>query len=101
MNQVTAGTTAYLQVAFRDKDGTAALPTTVNYEVKCLSTGNTVVASTSVTPATSVTITLTPTANTLQSSSNVYETRRVIITAGYGAGDSLVDFYDYQINSTV
>lgn len=97
MENVSAGSTAYLTATFRDKTGALAVPSTVTYKVDCLTTGTVILASTSATASSSVEFTLTPTINTIQTSTNQKEVRRVTVTGSYGASDAIVAVYDYVV----
>jgi len=98
MDTVNEGTTAYLEVAFLDKAGAAALPTGVTYRIDCLSTGTAVKASTSVTPATSVEITLSALDNAIIGNAPA-ERRRVTVEATYGVADAVRSQYDYLVRN--
>lgn len=102
METVIAGSTSYLQIVFRDKDGNLAVPSAISYRVLCLTTGTEIRSSTSVSAASSVEIVLTAsTDNVIQTSTNAKEVRRVIVTSTYSGSQALVEYYDYTlINST-
>lgn len=100
MTNVIAGTTSYLTVDFYDEEGAASSPLTISYIVTSLLSGASIRTATSVTPATSVTITLTAS----QDNGNLptgegYDTRRVTVTAGFSDGSAAVSYFDYTITS--
>lgn len=95
-----AGSTAYLEVTFLDKAGVAAVPGAVDYRIDCYNTGASVRATTSIAPAATVEITLTPTDNTLVSPAHATELRTVTVRAHYGADDQVVADYAYQLRRT-
>ena len=97
MENVIAGSTAYLTVTFRDKDGALAVPSTISYKIDCLTTGTAILASTSVSAASSIDITLTPTNNTIVTATNSREVRRVTVTGTYSGTDAVVSVYDYNL----
>lgn len=98
MDVVNEGTTAYLTVAFLDKTGAAALPTGVTYRIDCLSSGTAIKASTSVTPATSVEITISATENAILGGLP-FERRRITVEATYSGSQAVRDQYDYQVRN--
>lgn len=98
MDVVNEGTTAYLTVAFLDKTGAAALPVAVSYRIDCLSSGAAVKAATSVTPATSVEITLSATDNAILAGLPA-ERRRVTVEATYAGSEAVRDQYDYDLRN--
>ena len=97
MNSVVAGSTSYLTVNFFDEDGNPAAPSTLSYKVDNLDTGAAIRASTSITPSTSVEITLTADVdNVAPTSSNAYDTRRVTVTGVYPSAQT-VQYFDYVV----
>jgi hypothetical protein len=66
---------------FRDGDSSTT-PTTARYRVDCLTTGDAVTAWTTITPATSASISIGP--NTMQDNCNRYERRQVTVEADTG-----------------
>jgi hypothetical protein len=97
MEQVNEKNTSYLTVNFLDKDGNAALPDSISYTVRCETTGTAIRAATAVGAATSVTITLDSSDNTIQDTDNKTEIRNVTITALYGATDQISQEYRYEL----
>jgi hypothetical protein len=100
MTEVFEKSTHYLAVDFLDKTGAAAAPSAVTYRVDCLTTGNVVLADTSIGAASSIEITLSPTVNAMQGANNMREQRRVTVIAQYGgAGDQAVGAFDYSVRN--
>ena len=66
-------------VYFRNSSDAAATPTTVHYRVDCLATGKEVTDWTSVTPGTSVTITLSTTHNAIEDKANMVEKKQLVV----------------------
>lgn len=98
MDKVVAGTTAYLTVDFKDKDGEPAIPSTVSYKVDNLGTGAVIRASTSATPSSSVEIVLAADVDTASPGPDfTYDVRRVTVTGTYGSTAQVVDYYDFQV----
>ena len=56
-------------------------PSTAKYRVDCLTTGKNLTAWTSLTPATSVNISITPTENAIQYSENKTEKKQITVAA--------------------
>lgn len=102
MIKVIAGTTSYLTVSFFDETGAAASPISVSYTVTNLTTGASIRGTTSVTPASTVTIILTAAQdNASPSSDKNYDTRRVTITAVLSGSAQAVSYYDYIVINPV
>lgn len=80
-------TSARLAIDWFDADGEPAIPTAVSYRIDCLTTGEAVRASTSVTPAATTVIQLTSDDNAMQDAANATERRAVTVTATYGSND--------------
>lgn len=97
MEAINEKSTAYLTVNFLDKTGAAAVPSSAWYRIDCLMTGEAVRASTALSAASSVEITLNKDDNTMRNPGNPTETRRVTISAVFGAGDEFHDQYDYSV----
>lgn len=96
MDQVNENSTAYLTVAFADKTGAPAVPSAATYRIDDVTNNRAIRATTSLTPAASIEITLAPTDNAIVGTAS--ETHRVTVTAQYGgAGDAVNSEYDYQV----
>ena len=96
---VNEKTSAYLTVAFLDKAGVAAIPASVTYRIDCLTTGTAILADTSLTPASSIEIAITPAQNAILSDGNASETKRITVKASYGVSDGVNAQYDYTVTN--
>jgi len=78
--------TSFLATAYFRTRSTkaAATPTTVHYRVDDLQTGKELTDWTSVTPGTSVTISITPTHNEIQDDAAHFERKQLIVQADQG-----------------
>jgi hypothetical protein len=95
METINDQSTCYLTATFKDRDGNVAIPSAVTYQVR--RPGVAIVrAVTAVSPASTVTITLTPADNTL-SAGHQGEYREVTVVATYGANDKVSDHMLYQV----
>jgi len=101
MNTINEGTTGYLTITFRDKGGSDESPASASYRIDDVTTGGAIRIATSLAPAPTVEITLTPVDNRILNTKNSHETRRVTIVAIYGANDQVTSEYLYRINSLV
>lgn len=98
MDSVNENSTAYLTVAFADKTGAPAVPTSATYRIDDITNNVPIRASTALTPAASIEITLAPGDNAIAGRAS--EIHRVTVTAQYGgAGDAVSNEYDYQVNN--
>ena len=100
-NVVKEGNPLTFTVNFFDSTNTAVVPTTVRYRIKDLTNNRVVLDWTSVTPASSVDFTITPTQNAIydQDTRNRlrYEERSVVVQADQGTDDQFVDEYLYRV----
>lgn len=99
MATVKEGSTAYLTVTFKDKAGALSAPANLSYRIDCLATGQVVRGDTPLTPASTVEITLTPADMAILAAGSAYETKRVTVKAGYGAGDAVNDEYSLIVKA--
>ena len=96
MDQVNENSTAYLTVAFADKTGAPAVPTSATYRIDDVTNNVPIRGVTALTPAASIEITLVPADNAI--SGRASEIHRVTVTAQYGgATDAVNSEYDYQV----
>ena len=96
---VKEGSSAKLRVDFFDESGAPAAPSAVSVRIECLTTGTEIRAETSVTPAQSVTVDITPTENRIIDPARSTERRRVTVRSQYGAGEALNEQYDYVVQN--
>lgn len=99
LDTLNEGSTGYLTVAFTDKDGAAATPSTVSYRIDCMTNGQEVKDDTAVTPASSVKIELGAADNAIIDQANPFEKRIVTVTADYGVDDACVDEFIYAVKN--
>ena len=96
---VNEKSTSYVTVSPKNKDGDSETPSTLVYQIDCITTGTPMLAETSLTPGTSVEITITPTQNAINDQSNSNEGRKVTVTAGYGANDQVIEVFNYRVKN--
>ena len=89
-------------VSFKDESGAAVTPTSISYQILDAETGTTIRGATTVTPASSVTITLTFDDTTLVTSTRRQEERILQVTSVYGtdvAGKAIqkTDTYQFMV----
>jgi hypothetical protein len=97
MQQVNEGTTAYLQVSFLDKTGALQQPTSITYRIDDAATRTPIRGATSVAPASTVEIVLTPSDNAIVSSFARTERHIVTVTGTYGSDDQVVAQFVYEV----
>ena len=89
-----------LTAYFRTRATSAAsIPTTVDYKVSCLNTGNTLTDWTTLTPAANVSITITAVDNAIQSASNTHETRQIIVRADKGLASQAIGSASWKVEN--
>ena len=95
-------------VALLDSDGTAALPTTVEWRLKCIDSNRELQGWTSLTPTTtyddagdpaetSATITVASTLHAMQTASKSVERKALCIAANRGLSDEWNQEVEYQV----
>jgi len=99
INSLAAGSTCWVRAQFFDPDEQAVSPTAIVYSVHCLTTGATINAGASVTPAQSVDIPITSAENAMRLAENDIEYRRVVVTATHSGGDKHVEIIDYAVRA--
>ena len=83
------------------RDGTAAdTPTTVHYRIDDITTGTAVVDWTSVTPGTSVSISVTSDENRIIGQANYRERRQLVVSADKGTSTETRDVVQYFVENT-
>lgn len=98
MARIPEQTTCYVTVVPRDKTGTAGAPSSGNYRVHDVKSGDEIVAETALSASASMEIVLLgTTVNAFVDRSNKTEKRRVTVDLLFGAGDPLNDEYVYTI----
>ena len=97
--EVTEGSTAWLTVSFYDRAGNLEAPSTVVYEIWDVASNTQIKASTSLTPASQVEITLSNLDNKILDSTLFREARKVVVTAGYAGSQALVQDYVYHVRN--
>jgi hypothetical protein len=97
---VNERTTAYLQVAFKDKAGASSQPTSASYRLDCVTTGEQLRDWTALQPQALQEITLTPADNAIVNPGNRSETKRATVRATYGTdADQVHAAYEYAVNN--
>lgn len=95
---VNEQSTAYLTCTFNDKNGQPAAPTSVSYRIDDVGTGNQVRGDTAIAAAPSVEIELNALDNAIITAGKA-NTRKVTVTATYGANDLLRSDFIYSIRN--
>ncbi len=96
---VNEGTSKKLAIDFFDEAGLPVAPATLTYRIDCVTSGTVIRVDTSVTPAASAIINITPADTRVVSAANRSERRRVTVVAGFGAGDALTSEYEYHVKN--
>lgn len=85
---------------FRDRaTADEVTPTNVQYRLDCLTTGQSILDWTSVTPGETVSITVTPTQNAIVSDCNAHERKQLTVAADYGLTTQFVESIDWEITN--
>ena len=91
--------TGWLTATFLDKDGVAAIPSTVRYRVDCKTNASAIRGWTVVSPASSVEITLTPSDSAIHDATQQFEEHVVTVEATFGSGDEANEEYTYHVKN--
>lgn len=83
LSEVNENTSAFMTIVPKNTSGVAATPDSMSYRIDCETTGTAIKAETSLTPGTSVAVTVTPTENRIITSSNVEEIRCLTVKCVY------------------
>lgn len=101
MKQIEAGNETHsLTIEFKDELNEFTIPTTVSYKVYCITTKTVLVDTTSLAPASIITLNLTGDMVALQVSTNKKERKRVCITAVDSDTRTLNKCIEYEVIST-
>ncbi|GIW77904.1 MAG: hypothetical protein KatS3mg104_2967 [Phycisphaerae bacterium] len=90
--------TGQIVVTFKDENGDLFVPSSVTYRIDDVYSGQPVVGETSVSPASVVTITISPGDNVIINDDRASELRRVTVKAAYNGGQ-IVDSVDYRVKN--
>ena len=99
MEEVNEQSTSYLTISPFDRNDAPAVPTGLYYRIDCVTTGTAITAETSLTPASSVVLTITPQENRIITNDNDYELRKVTIRAEYSGSDQHNEVFDYKVKN--
>jgi hypothetical protein len=97
--EVNEGSTAWLTVQFYDRAGAPEIPASVTYRIWDVASSIEIVPSTSLTPGSSVEITLTSDDNRILDDTLYREARKVIVTAGFAGSETLNQDYVYHVRN--
>ncbi|MCK5613136.1 hypothetical protein KAR91_65285 [Candidatus Pacearchaeota archaeon] len=98
MTTVNEGSTCYLDVSFKDKDGVLAAPTSISYRIDCITSDQEIKDDTDFgAPAASIEIEIDSADNAIIDQANNSERRLVTVTGTYGAEDKIVEEYEYDV----
>ena len=101
MTTINERTTSRIQITFVDFDGDPAQPTAATWRLDDLTSGESVVAETALTPTDGVAVlTIPPSAAAILTATNRTETRRLTVVAEYGSSDDQVtEEMDFEVRN--
>lgn len=82
---------------FFDSSYVPSSPTTLRYRIDCLATRSTVRDWTTVTPAVSVNIAVSPDDNEIQNTSNKRERKQMVVQTNYGTASQGVETKEWDV----
>jgi len=99
MERINEDSVGYLTAKFYDKDDNLVVPTSISYNIYCLTTGTEIKDATAISPANTVEITLSSIDNAIIVQTNRLEMKLVTITATFGVQDLSVEEYRYFVKN--
>jgi hypothetical protein len=93
------GQSATVNIVFQDDDNVATTPTTLRYRIDCLTNRRQVRDWTTLTPASSVSIPITPSDNAILNTRNDVERRQMVIQTEYGTNDQAVEYSEWTVKN--
>lgn len=97
VDTVNERTTSYVTTTFLDRSGVPAVPNSVTYSTRCKTTGIAIKTNVSVTPASSVVITLDAADSAIQNQANASEDKALTVRASYGSNDECNSEYLWTV----
>ena len=99
MKEFTERTAGTLTVSFKDVAGALAAPTSVTYQIDCVTTGQSVRASTAATAGATSVIAISSSDTAILNSGNQSEIKKVTVNATYGVGDEIHQEFHYSVRN--
>ena len=100
LSEVNENTSAFMTIVPKDTAGDAVTPTSMSYRIDCETTGTAIKAETSLTPGTSVAVTVTPTENRIITAANVEEIRVMTVECVYSSGtDEIQEQFRWRVKN--
>lgn len=96
---VNERTTAYITVSFSDKAGLPAAPASATCKIHDVATGTEIRASTALTPATDIEITITPSENAVINPNLAVEKHVLTVVGTYGVSDQVTGRYYFNVRN--
>lgn len=93
------GQSATVNIVFQDDEEALVVPTTLRYRIDCLTTGRTVRDWTTLTPASTVAIPITPSDNAILNTRNASERKQMVIQTDYGTDDQAVEYSEWIVKN--
>lgn len=99
LDSVNEKTTSYITASFKDKTGLPAAPASANYQIHDAATGAEIKATTALTPATDIEITIAPSENAVLNSSLAVEKHVLTVVGTYGASDAVTGRFYFNVRN--
>lgn len=97
LDRVNEGSYYEVEATFRNSDWAATLPTTLRCRIDCETTGTVIRDWTDLTPALTVTITVTANENRIVGGGNTTERRALTIQADYGTDQQFTGIHKWTV----
>jgi hypothetical protein len=100
MDRINENSKHSVTVKFRDEDGRPYVPDTIHYRIDCETTKQAVLGVTEFTPAgSSVTISVTPTQNSILKDGNKRELKTLTVYADYDTDDQVTEIVQWYVRN--
>ncbi len=95
--KVNEGSRLPLEIELRDYTNAAVVPTTLRYRIDCDTTGKALVAWTTLSPASSISLTVPASANAIQNRCNPTEIKVITFEADAGTDNAFTSEHKWQV----
>lgn len=99
MITVNEESSSYATFEFFDTAGDPEVPQSITYRIDDVASGAQIKDDTTVTPASSITITVTSSENAIINSGRKLELKRITLIASYGATEQAVEILTWQVKN--
>ena len=96
---INAASSGTLTIEFLDEAGALAVPSSISYRIDCVTSGAVIRNDSSIAPASTIDLALTPDDTRIVTPSDRMERRRVTLVVTFGPDDQITDDYEYTVRN--